>query len=134
MPRGGARPGAGKPKGHKSKNTLAAEQARARLIQNIHDHMDEVFEAWLTSALGFKIEKTDKNGTAKIYLVPPNPNAIRDMLDRAMGKPVQPVEGSIDTSVDLSARAKALLDKLNALDEDEDGQDDSEVAGGRSGD
>ena len=125
MARGGARPGAGKPKGHKAKNTLAAEAARARLIERIHANMDKVFDAWLSTALGFQLEKAGPDGTTKTYAVPPNPNAIRDMLDRAMGKPVQPVDGKMETTVNLSKHAKSILDKLNALDENEDGQEDS---------
>ncbi len=119
MSRGGRRSGAGKPKGRKASHTLEASQARARLIERIHEDMDELYEAWLSIALGEWKEGVVDGKPQRIYTRPPNASAIRDMLDRAMGRPVQPVESPIVPTVDISKHTQTLLAQLNAHRDDE---------------
>lgn len=122
---GGKREGAGR---KKASHTITSEARRAWLIERIHQDMPALYDAWLQTALGHVVQK-EVQGVERIYDVPPNPMALRDMFERAMGKPVQPVEGKIDTSVDLTARAQSILAKLNAINEEPDRQDDSDVDG-----
>ncbi len=115
MPRGGRRAGAGKPKGRKASHTLEASQARVRLVERIHEDMDELYEAWLSVALGEWKEGVVDGKPQRIYTRPPNASAIRDMLYRAMGRPVQPVEAEVVAPFDISQHTRKLLDQLKAL-------------------
>lgn len=116
----------GRKKGSAGTHTLAAAEARARLIQNIHDNMDELFEIWMTTCRGYYQEKTIFGKQTIVYKVPPNPNAIRDIMDRAMGRPTQPIEAKVETQVDLSKRAREVLGQLKPL-HDESGSAHSDV-------
>ena len=134
MAHGGKRKGAGKPKGVKASHTIEASVARAKLIQDIHNDMDVFYAAWKDRALGHYEEREiiPGSGIVRVYKKAPDGNAIRDIMDRAMGRPVQPVDAKIDAVVDLSKRAKDMLAQLTPL-HDDSRQTHSNVDEGASG-
>jgi hypothetical protein len=54
MPRGGARPGAGRPKGSKDARTLEKEEARRLLRVRVTSEMTSLVDAQITHAKGIK--------------------------------------------------------------------------------
>lgn len=126
----GAKGGA-KNKGRVSPTTKAKQLAREALREHIENDMEELYTAWKDVAVGHFIQVKTAAGTTKVYKRSPNGNAIRDMFERAFGKPTQPV--IVADPEDLSERAKAILHELDfeltdqeASEEDADG-DVSEV-------
>lgn len=117
MPRGGRRPGAGRPKGSKSKKTVAREMAEEELRSIIKQHLPEMVASQLANATGLKYlvvrnkktgkfervaenaAKALKGGDEEIIEVwekDPNVNAFKELLDRGFGKSREP-----DRKVDL---------------------------------
>lgn len=84
MPRGGARPGAGRPR-------KAVQHARpiAKAEKTLADRLPEVAEAMLQLALGVKCLEPDKRN---VYLKAPDVKAATYVLDRIMGKPTERTE------------------------------------------
>jgi hypothetical protein len=89
---GGARPGAGRPKGTISET----ERIRRELRQKLAEHVEKIFpklvEASEALMLGHYVEVKMADGTKRVYKKPPNGMVIRDFLEQAMGKPTQAVE------------------------------------------
>jgi hypothetical protein len=109
MPRGGKRPGAGRPKGSKEKGTLAKEAAREALRLIVTEHMREMAEAQIAAAKGTKylvyrnklggefravtkamidegiLEK--ENVTIEVWDKQPSTPAFTDLMNRALDKP-----------------------------------------------
>lgn len=106
--RGGARPGAGKPKGHKGKNTLAKEAARELTRQLVTKHLEPMIEAQVANAMGIKYLVVREKGSGKFVRVTeamakmkqgsteeiievwekdPSVQAFTDLMNRAIDKP-----------------------------------------------
>jgi hypothetical protein len=130
MPRGGARPGAGRPKGSKEPKTLEKEAAREALRQMVFAQQRPLVEAQIANALGIKYlvvrEKSGKfvrvtESMAKVKLGPgeeiievwekdPSVHAFQDLMDRAIGKPSDKLEvtGTVDIVTRLVAARKRV--------------------------
>ncbi len=76
MPRGGKRPGAGKPKGYKHANTLEKAAAREYFLARIHAELESLVTAQITLA---------KAGDARMLI---------SLMDRLVDKPKEVVEVS----------------------------------------
>jgi len=111
MPRGGARPGAGRKKGYKEQGTLAKEAAREALRAIVTEHMREMAEAQIAAAKGTKylvyrnkqggefrtvtkdmiengiLEKD--NVTIEVWDKQPSTPAFTDLMNRALDKPAE---------------------------------------------
>ena len=108
MPRGGARPGSGKPKGSKNKATLSKEVAREALRQIVLADMCDLVGAQLANAKGLKYLVTRDKKTGKFIRVTeamaklkhgqseehievwekdPSVQAFTDLMNRALDKP-----------------------------------------------
>lgn len=125
---GGARPGAGRPRGKKDPHTVAREATKQAFVDRIHHNADQLLNAAMNVALGEtylmrKVTVRNSKGTvtreyhetvtdpAKIieyldsgqsgdfgdddewyYMTtkPANVNAIKELFDRAFGKPASP--------------------------------------------
>lgn len=110
MPRGGARPGAGrKPKLVKYERPVNAAE------KQIVDHLPAIVAAQVKLALGqILVQEDDPNapeGTPEIYAVPPSERAGQYLMNRIMGRPVERHE--IEADVDL-------VDNTPTTDLDED--------------
>lgn len=81
MAKGGARPGAGRPKGQ---HTVEAEAAKARLVELFVAEKDAIFKALI--------------GKAKKGDVP----ALKELFERVWGRPVQPIGNEGDNSFKIS--------------------------------
>lgn len=122
MGHGGARPGAGKPKGHKSASTLDKEMARARLRELVMAAMDPLVAAQIANAQGIKFlmvrEKTSgkfvkvgKDAAEKldptqeiieVWEKDPSVQAFTDLMNRTLDKPTDHIEQEV--SGDLNVR------------------------------
>jgi hypothetical protein len=91
MPKGGKRPGAGRPKGAKSKVTLAARVIASRYAEQILKQMAHL-------ALNAEYE------TVRV-------SAGKEVLDRAYGKSIQPVSAQVE--VGLSDEMKELMQRYD---------------------
>ena len=111
MPRGGARPGAGRRVGYKEKGTLEKEEARALLRKLVFARMGPLVESQLANAEGLKylvyrdkgsgkfvtvksdeLEAAQIKNTVEVWEKDPNVGAFTDLLNRAMDKPTEHVE------------------------------------------
>lgn len=70
---GGVRVGAGRPLGRRANHTITAQQAKARFIERVNKHVDDLFDAQLDLAKGEKVlmvkitERDDDGKIRKIY-------------------------------------------------------------------
>lgn len=93
MPRGGRMPGAGRPKGSKDPLTIQREALKKYILNRIIREKKPIIDKLLERA---------KNGELE---------AIRELFDRALGKPVQ------DLGIDLTSAGREILtiEQINAL-------------------
>lgn len=110
----------GRPKGYAS---IAAENFRAALCKEIEKEAAEYVKAWKALALGHWVEVKDENGNpVSIYKKSPDNSALRDLTNRAFGKPEQPIEHSGDIgSYDLTVDERKDLMLFEHYEEGEDG-------------
>lgn len=110
MPRGGARPNSGPPKGTKYAPTLKKEEAREALRAVVMRHMDDMLRAQIAHAKGIgHVYTRDKNGKFTkienqaaidklllegsededywIFAKDPSVQAFTDLMNRALDKP-----------------------------------------------
>ena len=93
MPRGGPRPGSGRPKGSVAPATLIKQAADRLYRQKVAEMAEDLFKAQKELALGVWVEQPDQDGGVRVYKKPPDSRTITDMLDRAVtGKPAQAVD------------------------------------------
>lgn len=133
MPRGGKRPGAGRPKGSKEPKTLEKEAAREALRRMVFAEMEPMTMAQIAAAKGVKylVGRARKGGKFKHLTEPqvkailsgedsefevlelweklPNVQAYTDLMDRALDKAAQPmkVDGDLNLNVNLADRLEA---------------------------
>jgi len=125
---GGARPGAGRPKGSKGKPTLLREAETAALRQQVFEHREKLVKAQIANAMGIKhllirdprsgrfervakdidsrklsaeqIDKALASGEMiEIWTKDPSIAAFTDLFNRALGKPIEQVE--LDTTAEI---------------------------------
>jgi len=112
---GGARPGAGKPKGKKWPSTISKEQARETLRTEVIKQLEPLVQAQIDNALGVRhtfmrdergrfvqltdakqieaaLNSGDENKYYWTYTKDPNVQAFTDLMNRALGKPVEPMQ------------------------------------------
>jgi len=81
---GGARPGAGRPKGKLSKLNEQRQKAKKRFIERVNKMVDELFNAQASIAKGvsylYRVDKDDKGKDMEAVLVT-DPNEIKDYID-----------------------------------------------------
>ncbi len=93
MPRGGKQPGAGRPKGSKDPLTIQRETLKKYILSRIIKEKKPVIDKLLERAKAGELD------------------AIRELFDRALGKPSQ------DVGVDLTSFGKEILtiEQIDAL-------------------
>src|SRR5260370_31239538 len=115
MPRGGSRPGAGKPKGYKHQKTLDKDAAREFVRQRVIAALGPLVDAQITNAQGLKYlvtrdkktgkfvrvteamarirqQDTEQLETIEIWEKDPSVYAFSDLLNRALDKPKEQVQ------------------------------------------
>lgn len=132
MPRGGKRPGAGKPKGTKHASTLSKEAAREALRQIVLEEMRAMAAAQIANAKGIKYVVARHKNSGKFERVTeaelqailagededrivlevwekdPSVQAFTDLMNRALDKPKeQEQEIKLSGSADLIAKLMA---------------------------
>jgi hypothetical protein len=122
MPRGGKRPGAGRPKGSKEKQTLAKEAAREVLRQILTAQMEPVAHALVSRCKGVRyfVTRNKKTGKYEIVTNPeqvaaalnaedenagefytdkPETAAIKEFFDRIVDKAKEQVDATVTANV-----------------------------------
>jgi hypothetical protein len=125
MPRGGRRPGAGKPKGYKHKQTLDKEAARQFLRARVIAELGPLVEAQIAQAKGLKYLVTRDKKTGKFIRITeamarhkshladneeiievwekdPSVPAFMDLLNRALDKPIEAVTHDIQGGISIT--------------------------------
>jgi hypothetical protein len=114
MPRGGARPGSGRPKGSKEPQTLQKEEARSVLRAAVFARMRPLVEAQIQNAEGLKfLMVRDKAGKfvrvgkgeaeklnpeesiIEVWEKDPSVQAFTDLMNRAIDKPIEQVQADV---------------------------------------
>lgn len=118
MPRGGYRPGAGKPKGSKDAKTLEKEAYRAIFMEKMREKFSDVIDAQIELACGIAIiDKKDDTGE-RIFDRPPSAEAGKFLAEQTMGKAPQRVEmsgpdgGPIETVNAFDPKYKIIADEF----------------------
>ena len=140
MPRGGKRPGAGRKKGYKEKQTISKEIAREQLRQLVLAELKPLAEAQIKHAKGisylvyrekkggkftkvtaedaedvFKREglSKDKGGVIiEVWEKEPSVQAFTDLMNRAIDKPAETINAAVTVSTKIEDRIKAGRDRL----------------------
>ena len=138
-------PGSGKPKGYKSTKTLDKEAAREFVRKAVIADLGPLIAAQLANAKGIAYlvtrnkttgkfvrvgeamakviadsDDTEKLETVEIWEKDPNVTAFADLLNRALGKPVEQVEMQVSGEVSIietrlnAARARLAARKAEA--------------------
>lgn len=138
MPRGGKRPGAGKPKGYKAPETLQKLAEREIVRKMVSERLSPMTEAQIDSAEGIKhfmlrdgktgkFERlTDPEQIVKalntadaeaywIYTKDPSPGAYAYLLNQAIGAPTQHVEMEVSGNIGIDERLKKGRERVAAL-------------------
>ena len=133
MPKGGKRPGAGRPKGSKEPQTLEKEQARESLRQLLTKEMQPVAEALVSRCKGVRhfvtrtkagkyeivtdpkavvaaLNKED-GYTGEFYTEKPETTAIKEFFDRTVDK-AKEQDQNINVNVRLGERIKLAEQRL----------------------
>jgi hypothetical protein len=86
----------------KATHTIEAAKAREMYINFVTANLKPLLEAQYDLAKGHWVERTDKNGHKRVYLTPPNNEAIKYMFDQSLGKAKEQVEhtGNITLIID----------------------------------
>jgi hypothetical protein len=120
MPRGGARPGAGRPKGSIEPKRIEKEEARARLRALVMASMDPLVQAQIANAQGIKylVAREKKSGKFRrlteaqallqvggeeandleiieVWEKDPSVQAFTDLMNRTLDKPIEQVQADI---------------------------------------
>jgi hypothetical protein len=120
MPRGGARPGAGRPKGSIEPKRIEKEEARARLRALVMASMDPLVQAQIANAQGIKylVAREKKSGKFRrlteaqallqvggeeandleiieVWEKDPSVQAFTDLMNRTIDKPVEQVQADV---------------------------------------
>jgi hypothetical protein len=120
MPRGGARPGAGRPKGSIEPKRIEKEEARARLRVLVMASMDPLVQAQIDNAKGIKylVAREKKSGKFRrlteaqallqvggeeandleiieVWEKDPSVQAFTDLMNRTIDKPVEQVTAEV---------------------------------------
>ena len=121
MPRGGKRPGAGKPKGYKHQSTLDKIAARELVRQRITAELGPMLDAQIANAKGIKYLVVRQKTTGKFLRVAeslagklnpdeeiievwekdPSVQAFTDLLNRAIDKPTEAVTVDHQGAIEL---------------------------------
>jgi hypothetical protein len=104
MARAGTNHKGGRPKGSHNPHTLEVEQAKARIVQRVNARVDELVD-WLFK----KAYKETKDGEVI------DVSAIKELLDRALGRPPQSMELAAPGGKDLFEPSDRLTKLANAL-------------------
>lgn len=131
MPRGGARPGAGRKKGYKEAPTLEKEEARKRLREMVVAKLTPLVEAQIKHAQGIsylvvrgkkggRFEKVTKemieggilaseDHIVEAWEKEPSVQAFVDLMNRALDRPAEQVQ-----QLDVTLSGGGLLERLLA--------------------
>jgi hypothetical protein len=116
MPKGGKRPGAGRPKGRKDNKTLDKEAMREELRRRVAAAFGPLIDAQISNAQGIKYLVTREKGTGKFIRVTeamarhkpdemivevwekdPAVQAFTDLMNRALDKPKEQEQAVVVT-------------------------------------
>ena len=130
MPRGGKRAGAGKPKGHRSQNTLDKIAAREFVRQRVTEKLDSLIDSQIAHAQGIKYlvarakaggkfervsaeqldamlaGQDDGSIVLEVWDKDPSVQAFTDLMNRALDKPAEQeqtvaVKGTLKVQIDV---------------------------------
>ena len=104
MPSGEIRPGARR--SVKIKHSVAVRKAEKRIADRLPELVDSLFDL----ALGVPVEKETPDGERVVYVKPPDRQAILNLLNRVMGKPVDRRESAGKESIPHSMTVEITFD------------------------
>ncbi len=99
MPRGGTRPGAGRPRKEEAHATPIRDAER-----RIADRLPFIVDKLLALGDGVYVEETTLDGSRTVYQKPPDRQALTYLFDRVAGKPTERVEQENGGSVEVIVR------------------------------
>lgn len=111
MPRGGARPGSGRPRGTMDPDTKIRMALKSRWLSRINKIADQIFDAHEAVALGHYREVESPDGRVRIYKKSPDGDALRWMQEHIWGlAPMKlDLEAHVDVVHSLSIEAQAQI-------------------------
>lgn len=85
MPSGGARPGAGRPKGYEAEDTKIRREMKHAWLKLIQEHAEEIFKIHLDQAKGVYHEVVTPSGKIRVYRKAPNPMSLEWIMQHVWG-------------------------------------------------
>lgn len=76
-----------------------AREMRKQIVERVQKELPALMDAWLDSAKGHFMQVKTPTGEIKVYKKAPNTMALKDLAERALGKPEQPVTGDVSGEV-----------------------------------
>lgn len=116
--------GGPKHRGQQSATTVARLTAREELRKLIEKDQAALYSAWRESALGHFVQVKLPGGTTNVYKKSPNAIAIKDMFERAYGKPDQKVEANVTVESQADLVMAAVIEDLEKIIEKQHANDD----------
>ena len=137
MPRGGKRPGAGRKKGYKEKQTISKEIAREQLRQIVLAELKPMTDAQIANAKGIKylVARERKGGKfvrldearvkailegadsehemIEVWEKDPSTPAFTDLMNRAIDKPTETLQAEVNVNV-TEIQARLVKGRLRA--------------------
>lgn len=101
MPRGGRRPGSGRPSNaqREEKAQLQAKQT-ARFNEACLRDLPEFYETAKQLAMGIWVEEVDEqNATRRVYQKPPDKQVLLNLMEHAKGRPTTSQIATTDTEI-----------------------------------
>jgi hypothetical protein len=119
---GGARPGAGRPKGAISPETKLKIAAKQQFEERVRSHAKELFNAQITRFLDGKYSE-DTHQYYMLTVEKPDARAIDSLLDRAFGKAPQ----SLEIKDERPDPIEEILRKFGLLEEEGNSTNDGQT-------
>lgn len=98
----------GRPKGSGNPHIKAKMAAEALLIEEAKKHIPDIVNSLVEAAKGMWVEIKRDGQTVRVYRKPAEVAAIKEFLDRIMGKAKQPIDFQEPLVIELSKRAKEM--------------------------
>lgn len=99
----------GRPKGSKSKDTIARERAQEVYRSMVLAKLKPIIEAQLALALGhYKVQKMGRK-LVRVYFADPDGGSIENLLNRAIGKPKDGLSDLGDGIANLGEAMRKIL-------------------------
>lgn len=108
--------GGGRPKGSKNKVPKTSRKAKELLDERILNYWTPMIDSLIASGMGKLVEvRKTKKGDKYFYDVPPNFEHVLKLIEFVVGKPLQPLKGTLDGTIETPQMDRIAADLRSIL-------------------